>query len=252
LQVPRGTDNPVRPFVNDGQECPFHEQSVSQLPDVPPFNQRALAGRFPMKVFLTLFLFLAALPGSFALAAIAPLSVDKLQAQADAIVVATISQIEIEPEPSRFEPGFGNSDWAIYLTLSVDAVEKGNVTAEKLVARGFRVRFRRSLVEYFTPSGHHSIPGTGTRVRADLTMEDGRWNIVLPNGLKSAPEGNGQTDGALQDAAQVAQLENQGRAFTFLLPLEVWILMMVAVIPFLVVIRKSKARKRMATAMQCG
>ena len=57
-----------------------------------------------------LFLSSALLPNSLALAEKAPLTLDKLQNRADAIVVAIIEHIRVESEPSRYERGFGNSD----------------------------------------------------------------------------------------------------------------------------------------------
>jgi hypothetical protein len=93
-----------------------------------------------------------------------------------------------------------------------------------------------------TPSGHHPIPDTGTRVRAYLKKDDGSWNVVLPNGLTPV-DGTLQTDGALQDAAQVAQLRNRARAYTLLLPLEIWALLIIAGIPVLAIIRKSRKRR---------
>jgi hypothetical protein len=196
-----------------------------------------------MRFLFALSLFVAFLPLSIASAEIAPLSVDELKAQAHAIVVATVSQIRIEPEPSRFERGFGNSDWAIYLTLSLESVEKGNVSGQELEARCFRIRYRRSLTEYRTPSGHHPIPGNGTRVRAYLTNDEGSWNVVLPNGITAVDGNSDHPQGTLPDAAQVTQLRNSARAFTFLLPLEIWALVIVVGIPVLIVIRKSRRRK---------
>jgi hypothetical protein len=197
----------------------------------------------PMRLLLPLSLFVAALPLSVASAEKAPLAVDELKAEASAIVVATVAQIRIEPEPSRFERGFGNSDWAIYVTLRVESFEKGNVSGNELEARCFRIRSRRSLAACLTPSGHHPIPGSGTRVRAYLTNDDGLWNVVLPNGIMSVDDKSDPPGGTLQDAAQVAQLRNRAHAFTFLLPLEIWTLVIVVGIPVFVVIRMLRRRK---------
>jgi hypothetical protein len=81
-------------------------------------------------------------------------------------------------------------------------------------------------------------------VRAYLTKDGGLWNIVLPNGITSDEETSGQLDGSFQDATQVAQLRNQGRRYTLLLPLELWIPLFVVAIPLLVVILKAKVRRR--------
>jgi hypothetical protein len=197
-----------------------------------------------MRFLFSLSLFVALLPFSLASAEIAPRPVDELKAQAGAIVVATVAQIRIEPEPSRFERGFGNSDWAIYLTLNVESVEKGDAPGNELEARCFRIRSRRSLTAYLTPSGHHPIPGTGTRVRAYLKNDDGAWNVVLPNGIAAVDDTSDLPGGSLPDAAQVAQLRNRARAFTFLLPLEIWMLLIVVGIPVFVVIRMLRQRRR--------
>jgi hypothetical protein len=196
-----------------------------------------------MRALLPLSLFVPALLQSIASAETFPLSVDELHAKADAIVVATVAKIRTISEPSRIDRGFGNSDWGIYLTLSVESVEKGDVPGDELVARCFRTKFRRSLTESITSSGHQLIPGAGARVRAYLTKDDGAWIVVLPNGLTSVGGTNGRQDGVLQDATEVAQLWNQGREFTFLLPLEIWLAVFVVAISILVVILLRSRRR---------
>jgi hypothetical protein len=151
----------------------------------------------------------------------APLSISELQNEADAIVVATIERIRIESEPSRIERGFGNSDWGIYLTLNVMKVEKGNVSDKSMEARCFRIKSRRSTIERMTPSGHHPIPGVGTRVLAYLAQENGSWNVVLPNGITSVENVSEFRDQRFRDATEVQRLRS--RAFTYLLPMEIWI-----------------------------
>lgn len=166
-----------------------------------------------MKPRCLLTLFATVLLNSLAFAEKAPLSVRALQEQADAVVVATLEQIRIESEPSYFEHGFGNSDWGIYLKLRLETVEKGDVSASQLEARCFRIRYRRSRLEYLTPSGHHPIPPTGTRARVYLERDDGSWLVVLPNGIE--PIGSD-----VPDALEVTQLRS--RVFTYFLPLELW------------------------------
>ena len=180
-----------------------------------------------MKTHLLISLFAAVSLNSLAYAEKAPLSVGELQKQADAIIVATIEHVRVESEPSRFERALGNFDWGIYLTLRLETVEKGNVPDNQLEARCFRIRQRRSSTEYLTPSGHHPIPATGTRVRVYLEKEDGVWHVVLPNGI-ACLESNAQ------DAIEVAQLRN--RAYTYLLPIEIWILLVIVAIPVLICI----------------
>lgn len=157
---------------------------------------------------------------STAFAEKAPLSAEALASKAEAIVVATIKNIRIESESSTLEPGFGNSDWGIYLTLNVESVEKGQVTDGILEARCFRVKTRRSAQEYLSPSGHQSIPEIGTRVRVYLEERDGSWHIVLPNGIAADRNGQ-QSSEALADAKEVSRLRSI--AYTFILPVEVWI-----------------------------
>jgi hypothetical protein len=165
-----------------------------------------------------------------------PLSIDELQTQADAIIVADIEHIRIESESSRFDPAFGNSDWGIYLTLSLETVEKGNVSGTQLEARCFRIKYRTGIVNYRTPSGHYPIPGTGTRVRVYLEKENGSWSVVLPNGI-ILPDANEYTGYELSytnpsgpncpDAAEIAGLRSRG--YMYFLPLELWIIILVVV-----------------------
>lgn len=176
---------------------------------------------------------------SLAFAEKAPISVTELQDQADAIVVAIIEQIHTEAEPSRVERGFGNSDWGIYLTLRLETVEKGNVSDEQLEARCFRIKSRRSYFGFISPSGHHPIPETGTRVRVYLKRRNGLWSVVLPNGVTSVENGSGKPGGDLQDATEVTQLRS--RRFTYFLPMETWILIG---IPVLIGLWWRRRRKR--------
>jgi hypothetical protein len=161
-----------------------------------------------------------------------PLSVDQLKSDADAIVVATIEGIRIESEPSRVERGFGNFDWGIYLTLAVKTVEKGEISDETIEARCFRIRSRRSFMEYVTPSGHHPIPETRTLVRTYLEKEGNTWSVMLPNGITSVSDVNDDWPvGNFEDATEVRQLRSL--AYTFLLPMEIWMLLIVVGIPIL-------------------
>lgn len=175
----------------------------------------------------------------------APLSAEALQDEAQAIVVATIEQIRIESEASTFEQGFGNSDWGIYLTLSVESVEKGQVHNTTLEARCFRIKTRRSLQEYLTPSGHHPIPGIGTRVRAYLERRDGSWDVVLPNGI--AVHGD-ESAKILPDAKEVTQLRSL--AYTFVLPLEGWLLVAFVGLLVLTFIGWQRRRRRTLVAKE--
>jgi hypothetical protein len=191
-------------------------------------------------------LFVVLLMNSLAFAEMAPLTVAELQNQADAIVVAIIKHIRIE-EPSRFKRAFGYSDWGIYLTLRLETVEKGNVSDKQLEARCFRIKSRRSLIGFFTPSGHHPIPGTGTRVRAYLEKENGSWSVVLPNGITSVENASGLPGGNPQDATEVNQLRSP--VFTYCLPMEIWIFIG---IPILIGLWRRRQRKRIIDATEQG
>ena len=100
-------------------------------------------------------------------AAVSPRDIDQLR-QADLIVVGVIDSVVVEPERSRVERGFGNYDWGIYLTLSVETVEKGDFSEPEIEARCFRVESRRSANEYLSVNGHDPIPGAGTKARIYL------------------------------------------------------------------------------------
>ena len=143
--------------------------------------------------------------------------------QADLIVVGTISQIRIESERSRIEGAFGNYDWGIYVTLAVEAVEQGQYSEPRIEFRCFRIKHRRSAGEYISPSGHRPIPGKGTSVRAYLYPRDGKWVAALPNGI-TAPDAKDDESvirSDLADAPEIAAL--QSRRYTYVLPLEIWV-----------------------------
>ncbi len=184
-----------------------------------------------------------------------PLSLNDLK-NSDLIVVGTIKQIGIESEPSRIERAPGNYDWGIYVTLAVENVEKGELTDTEIEFRCFRIKYRRSLSEYLTPSGHRPIPGTGTRIRAYLNGGKPNWFAALPNGI-TAPDANDDASvwpsGRLTDAAEVGELRS--RRFTYFLPVELWGFIFVVVVPLTILAivlmrwftRRRKTRFRHAT-----
>lgn len=185
---------------------------------------------------------------SMAFAAKAPLSPDAMQREAHTIIVATIQKIRIESESSTFEPGFGNSDWGIYLTLELETVEKGDIAEDSVEARCFRIKTRRSVQEYFSPSGHHPIPEVGTRVRVYLRRHNTSWDVVSPNGIAVIGDGQ-QSSQVVPDAREVRQLRSF--AYTFILPLEVLLLLVVcglAIVIFIVWRRKQSKRVSLAAA----
>jgi len=143
--------------------------------------------------------------------------------EAELVVVGRIVDLQVTTERSHVETGFGNYDWAIDLTLQITNVEKGRFEGDSIVARCFRIKSRKSVVEYVTASGIRPIPAVGTPVRAHLYFpRDHRWRVVYPNGLVS-PKGAAE----LPDAETVRRLE--GRGYTYGLPLELWVAMGVLV-----------------------
>jgi len=110
----------------------------------------------------------------------------------------------------------------IDVTLEPKVVEKGAVAAgERLVARCYRVKSRKSLGGMIGLGGQRPIPSVGTEVRAHLQRRDGRWWVVYPNGF--APV---EGEPGLADAPAIAA--GRGRPFTYGLPVELWILFSVA------------------------
>lgn len=171
---------------------------------------------------------------STALAERAPQSTNQLVEQSDLVVVGQITDLKIGTERSHIERGFGNYDWTIDLTIKTTAIEKGTLTpSDSVVARCFRPKSRKSMMEYVSVSGNHPIPGVGATVRAHLYRIDGLWRVVFPNGLASVSD-----QPSLSDAPAVGQLQS-GR-YTYLLPAEAWALVGVAtaVLVVLFLIRK--------------
>lgn len=185
----------------------------------------------------------------------APLSLAELQ-ESDLIVVGTIQQIRIESEPSRIERASGNYDWGIYLTLAVEKVEKGTFVDSQIEFRCFRIKSRRSHMEFLTPSGHRPIPGTGERVRAYLNGDTSRWFAALPNGI-TAPDANDDASvwpsGTLTDADEVGELRSP--SYTYFLALELWGLICVIVVPvaaLAILVTRWLARRRKTTVLDAS
>jgi hypothetical protein len=145
-----------------------------------------------------------------------PRSLKQLQ-KSDLIVVGTISQLRIESERSS---GLGNYDWGIYVTLTVEKVEKGDLTDTEIEFRCYRRKQR--LTNPPEPSGHRPIPGTGTTVRAYLHERNHTWVAALPNGI-NAPDFS-----RLADAPEVDGLPRV-KLITFFQSLDMWVLMFVVV-----------------------
>jgi hypothetical protein len=166
---------------------------------------------------------------------IPPQSLEQLNA-AEIIVVGTIQRIRIETERSSIETAFGNYDWGIYLTLSIIRVEKGELKGPEVIFRCFRSKSRRSAVEGISIGGHDPIPGVGTKVRVYLNKESMTWTPVIPNGI-TAPTADDDSsvgfDHGFLEAAEIVGL--RGPVFTFIIPIELWgMLLVIAPIAFLV------------------
>ncbi|MDA7901930.1 hypothetical protein N9B48_02790 [bacterium] len=99
-----------------------------------------------------------------------------------------------------------------------------------------------------TPSGNQPIPGRGTRVRVYLNGEKPNWSAALPNGI-TPPDANDDEsvwqDGRLTDATEIRELRSL--LYTYVLPLEVWAILVLVVAPTTIVatvfIRRLKRRK---------
>lgn len=162
-------------------------------------------------------LLIACLTCSLASAAKAPLSEEELKKEATLIVAGTIQQLRVKTERSRIETGFGNYDWGVYLTVAVDSVEKGETELKQLEVRCFRIKSRKTRVEYLTPGGNFPIPGKGLKVKMYLVKDGDEFHVIHPNGIASL-------DGTkLEDAPVIAKLRSM--PFTYFLSLEVWVML---------------------------
>ena len=57
----------------------------------------------------------------------APLPESQLVEEADLIVTGEIADLRVTTERSEIEQGFGNYDWAIYVTIKIDELQSGDV-----------------------------------------------------------------------------------------------------------------------------
>jgi hypothetical protein len=155
----------------------------------------------------------------------APLTPEKLGNEASHVVTGRVSAIEIRSESSEME-GFGCFDFAIYCTIAVHRVEKGEgvQSGEELVARCFRAKTRLALGQSAGFGGHKPIPKPGQAVRAYLRRQGSMYHAVYPNGF--TPMGEGQ----LVEPDEVRQLGRWSPLGTFLLPLEFWVLLVILVL----------------------
>jgi hypothetical protein len=163
-------------------------------------------------------------------AAEAPKSPERLRGEATHIVTGEVTRIEIRSEYSEIEAG--SFDYVILCSIAVESVQKGEgiKTGEELVARCFRPKTRLGLLQQDSLQGHWPVPAPGQQVRAYLVRGRGTFSVVHPNGF--APTDSGR----LIEADELAQLGRWSPVFTFLLPLELWVLIAMVVVPAAVVV----------------
>ena len=138
--------------------------------------------------------------------------------EAETIIVGTVQKIRVAPERSLVERGFGNYDWAIYVQISIEAIEKGNLDAPEIEIRCFRVKSRRSATESLSVTGHRPIPQVGTKVRVYL---DGA-EPILPNGITLTTASDDSSVGFDHGAVEAVEVRKlKSRAFTYFLPIEI-------------------------------
>jgi hypothetical protein len=161
-----------------------------------------------------------------------PLTQAALLGEAQVVVVGTIQDLKVSTEPSDVERGGGNYDWAIDLVIAVRDVEKGDVgNATTIVVRCFRIKSRKSMMEFISVSGNHPIPDVGTEVRAYLYGHQGQWRAIFPNGMSSVADAPGSPP--LKDAVAVVRLPSA--RYTYFLPMEAWYLLAVLAVPLVCV-----------------
>jgi hypothetical protein len=210
------------------------------------FMSATIHGQTAFATLAALIAMLAATPG--ARASLGPKPAAALRSDADVIVVAEVVEIEVRPERSRLATGFGNYDWRVYVTLHVRDVEKGHTAAagEKMVVECFVIKSRKFQIDYIDWESHYPIPETGQLVRAHLWRFDESYLVIDPNGFTPVDKR------PLVPSAAVSKLYSATPVYSYLLPLDVWIL--VAVLAALVVssiclavnARRCLARRRAA------
>src|SRR5262245_28574701 len=180
------------------------------------------------------------------LAAEAPKSPERLREAASHIVTGEVTGIEVRCRYSEIEEG--GFDHAILCSIAVARVEKGEGVkpGEQLVARCFRPKTRLAVGQLASLQGHWPVPAPGQQVRAYLVKGRGTYEVVHPNGF-APPDG-----GRLVEADEVTQLGRWSPVFTLLLPLELWLLIAVIVLPaavVVVVVPRARLRKVLKLAL---
>jgi hypothetical protein len=163
-------------------------------------------------------------------AAEAPKSPERLRGEASHIVTGELTRTEIRSRYSEIEAG--SFDYAILCSIAVESVEKGVgiKPGEQLVASCFRPKTRLGFLQQISLQGHWPVPAPGQQVRAYLVRGRGTYSVVHPNGFATTDTGR------LIAANEIAQLGRGSPVFTFLLPLELWVLIAVVVVPAAVVV----------------
>jgi hypothetical protein len=171
-------------------------------------------------------------------AAKAPLEPAELNRASDLILVGRIIETKIGVERSHSEPGWANYDWAIDLTLKIGSIGKGQLDpSDTIMVRCFRIKTRKSVMEYFTDGGNDPIPGVGQEVLAHLYQGEGLWRVVTPNGLQPLPNAP-----PLTNSPEISKLHS--RRYTFGLPLELWFCLVVVWLVITGIIRLIKILRR--------
>ena len=163
-----------------------------------------------------------------------PQSIEQLTAQASLIVTGRVVDIEIRSEASQIEPGFGNSDWIVYHTIEIEHVDKGPIAGNSLTAKSFIKRKRLALLAGW--SGHRPLPDHGQKVKVFLKQQGGEYPVVYPNGFVS--------DDSLHEFPGVARMRNPRIPFTFVLPLELWFLIVIPAMTALMIWQFLRWRRR--------
>jgi hypothetical protein len=168
----------------------------------------------------------------------APLTPARLVQESDLVLIGQVLALRVGAERSHVETGFGNYDWAIDVTLKIHSIEKGQFDeCDTIVARCFRIKSRKSMVEYISVSGNHPIPDVGSKVRAHLYRRAGVWRVVFPNGFTPVSD-----QSSLADAAAIGALRS--RTYTFWLPVESWSCIAVVAAFLLLILAFIRRRRR--------
>jgi hypothetical protein len=171
---------------------------------------------------------LVACPGHL-LAAEAPKAPEQLLKAASHVVTGKVIGIEVRSRYSEIEEG--GFDYAIWCTIAVDAVEKGEGVkpGDQLVAHCFRPKTRLAVGQLASLQGHSPIPALGQEIRVYLVKGGRTYHVIHPNGFSPT------NSGRLVEADEVIQLGRWSPVFTLLLPLELWVLIALIVLPVAIV-----------------